>query len=215
MIQDCTAFVFDLDGTLVTSDLDFPAMKAAVVRLAVERGLPPEPLESLDILAAVDHACASLCCSEPFRAEAEEALAAFEIAGARRNRELGGSLETLHALRSRGCRIGIVTRNCRAAVAATLSRVPLPYDVLLTRSDVAHAKPHPEHLRRCLEALGADPGRSAMVGDHWMDVQAGRQAGMHTVGILGPHTSARFDQLPPDLVLSQPSDLLAYLPPCA
>jgi HAD superfamily hydrolase (TIGR01509 family) len=118
---------------------------------------------------------------------------------------------TLAALRGHGHQVGIVTRNCRVAVAEALRRVPLPHDALLTRNDVAHAKPHPEHLERMLEALRADPSDAVMVGDHWMDVQAGRRAGMLTVGILDAHGPERFEKMAPDLLLRSVSEISHHM----
>jgi HAD superfamily hydrolase (TIGR01549 family) len=212
MLEDCTAFIFDLDGTLVTTDLDFPSMKAAVVRLAGEFGFAPDELGPLDILGAVDSVCARLDgAGIDFRNRADAVLADWEVAGARRAREIDDAVATLAALRGHGHQVGIVTRNCRVAVAEALRRVPLPHDALLTRNDVAHAKPHPEHLERMLEALRADPSDAVMVVDHWMDVQAGRRAGMLTVGILDAHGPERFEKMAPDLLLRSVSEISHHM----
>jgi phosphoglycolate phosphatase len=140
-------FVFDLDGTLVQTDLDFPAMKAAVLALARDWGAGTEDLQRMDILGAIAHVCVRLeDRGAGFRSAAFERLGEWELAAAARCREIPGSTRLLSTLKERGRRIGIVTRNSRKASTIALSRVPLPYDVLLTRDDVERAKPEPEHL---------------------------------------------------------------------
>lgn len=44
-------------------------------------------------------------------------------------------------------------------------------------------KPHPEPVHRALEALGTPAGHSVFVGDSPHDVEAGRAAGVYTIGV--------------------------------
>ena len=81
-----------------------------------------------------------------------------------------------------------------------------------TRSEVARVKPHPDHLLCALERLSVEPTRAVMVGDHWMDVQAGRAAGMATVGILSAGRPADFfSREPPDLLIRELRELVAWI----
>jgi phosphoglycolate phosphatase len=125
---------------------------------------------------------------------------------------LAGASELLRDLRAMGVKVGIVTRNCRAAVEAILAREPLEYDILLTRDDVTRVKPDPEHLLVAMRALGASPERLLMVGDHPMDVQAGRAVGAWTIGILNDGRPADyFAEARPDAVLSSVAEIPAHL----
>jgi phosphoglycolate phosphatase len=118
----------------------------------------------------------------------------------------------LQWLREEGVRIGIVTRNCRAAVGRILERNALPHDVLLTRDDVELVKPDPEHLLAALRALEVEPHHTLMVGDHPMDVRAGRLAGTRTVAVLTGYSPVeRFAPESPDLIVDRVGDLGPYL----
>jgi phosphoglycolate phosphatase-like HAD superfamily hydrolase len=52
------------------------------------------------------------------------------------------------------------------------------------REDVTRRKPHPEVVLRCLDELELEPGEAVYVGDSQIDIEAGRAAGLRTVGVL-------------------------------
>jgi phosphoglycolate phosphatase len=115
----------------------------------------------------------------------------------------------LTELRDEGRRVGIVTRNCRRVSVGLIDRYRLPHDVLLTRDDVRLAKPNPEHLWETLRLLGSPAAQAAMVGDHWMDVQAGQAAGCAaTLGVLGGHGGDWFAPCPPTRTVTDLRDAL-------
>ena len=209
------AVLFDMDGTLVETDIDFPLMKREMVALGVKYGLRSSELEGLDILAVVDLTVARL--EEQSRAEdarrarqeAFEKLEQIELAPCQDARPVDGAIELLSALREAGIKIGIVTRNCRTGVGISSERTGVYADVLLTRDDVLNTKPHPDHLLQALDALGASPSQAMMVGDHWMDIQAGKAAGTRTVGFLRPDRQRDFfDKVQPDMVICDLGELL-------
>jgi phosphoglycolate phosphatase len=78
----------------------------------------------------------------------------------------------------------------------------MPYDALLAREDVTHVKPHESHLRSALQTIGVAPERAVMVGDHAIDMEAGRRLAVRTIGVLtGGSTEAELRQAGADLVL--------------
>lgn len=201
-LEGLRAVLFDLDGTLVETHIDFPAMTRATEDLSRAAGVAPSLTDGLDILAMVEAAARDV--SErggdgaAFRREAFAMLEAREVAGCARPVLLPGTRELLEALTARGVRVGVVTRNCRRVAAALLARFALPHHLLLTRDDVARTKPHPEHLWDALALLGVAPQESVMVGDHWMDIQAGVRAGCRaTLGVLGANAQEWFAPCPP------------------
>lgn len=207
------AVLFDMDGTLVETDIDFPLMKREMLALGERHGIPALELQGLDILAVVNAVVARLDPDEAARVrqEAFETLERIEFANIDAAHVIPGAAELLRALRDAGAKIGIVTRNCRNAVEVSLGGTGVVYDALLTRDDVRNAKPHPEHLLRALDALGARPDEALMIGDHWMDIQAGRAAGTRTIGFLRPdRPEGFFDVCPPDLVIADLRELLPY-----
>lgn len=212
------AVLFDLDGTLVTTHIDFTAMRAAVLAVVAAFGVPAEDLDGLDTLTTAKRA------TEIVRArDGEEAAGAF-VAGAERamiEAEMLGlegagpapfAAEVLGALAGKGVGVAIVTRNCRRATDAVMAMAGLACPIVLTRDDVVRYKPDPTHLLAALERLGAVPETAVMVGDHPMDIQAGRAAGTRTVGVLTPgRPDDYFDPEDPDLVVPDLRGLLPFV----
>jgi len=169
----------------------------------------------MDILATVEHTVGRLRRlsgdgqARCVRQEAYEKLESIELAHCEDAEPVSGAIELLDALRRSGMKVGIVTRNCRRAVVVSLEKAGITADVLLTRDDVPNTKPHPIHLLEALELLGVRAEEAVMVGDHLMDVQGGRAAGMRTVGFLTPgRPDDFFDPGPPDLVIRDLRELL-------
>ena len=207
--------LFDFDGTLVETALDFAAMRRRVLALAAKCGItPPEDLYILEMIAqAQRHLMARQPgIAQPFVRKAERILVDIEVQGVARAQPLFGVQETLTRLQEQGMKIGIVTRNCRLAVEQILARHALPHDLLLTRDDVVRVKPDPGHLLEALRMLESEPGQALMVGDHPMDILAGQRAGTRTAAITTTRTASGFAEVHPDWVIDQIPELLGILP---
>jgi phosphoglycolate phosphatase len=208
------AVLFDLDGTLIHTRIDFPEMKRVILALVADAGVDPDEYRSLDILAILSAAAGRLSDPQSFLERAEEALVRIEMAACDGACEAEGAAETLRWLLHREIRVGIVTRNSPQAVARVLRDIPLPHEVLLTRADTPRVKPDPLHLRLAAERLGVPPERALMVGDHVMDVLGGKAAGMRTLGVLTPERPPDFfQQAAPDGVIRTLPELRSWISP--
>lgn len=211
------AILFDLDGTLIEPVIDFAELKSRVLEVCTEAGVDASRWASQPALEIIAQAVAELEQDDADQARnlainADRAIIQIELEAAARVQPYPGVQRMLQALIDEGYRIGIVTRNCRAAVVRVLDRWPLPYQVLLTRDDVRHVKPDPRHLSAALEAMDAGDARVLMVGDHPMDIAAGRSIGAITALVRTVHISEEsIGQAAPDLVLDQIVDLMEHL----
>jgi len=208
------AMLFDLDGTLIETHIDFAAMMRSMQHLAREAGVSGSVTDGKDILSLVEAAAADVLGrggnGAALRREAFARLEEMEVVGCSHPDLLPGTRELLTELTRRGTKIGIVTRNCRLVSRQLLSQFDLPHDLLLSRDDVLRTKPNPEHLWEASTRLEVSPAQAGMVGDHWMDVQAGQKAGCAaTLGILGTHEADWFAPCPPTLLAR---DLSSALP---
>lgn len=204
-----SAVLFDLDGTLVETRIDFSGMKGAVLAQAEARGLDPEHLRDLDILAVVETAADRL--PEPerdsYRLEAWRMLERFELVEIEKAAPVKDAARSLERLRAARFRLGLITRNCRAAAVRMQALLPRVFDVCLTREDVSRCKPDPLHIKAALEVLHVEAESTVVVGDHRMDIQAGKAAGARTAGVLFAREPGYFDQYGPDAVFTSLQDL--------
>jgi len=152
--------VFDLDGTLVDSRLDFAAMRA-------ETGCPAGTglLEYIDQLE-----------SEHRRQAARAAIHRHEMAGAAAATWMPGAESLLKQLQRGNRPVGIFTRNSREAATRVIEALGIPCDALIAREDAA-AKPDPEGLVWFYRRWDLRPEELLMVGDYLYDLQAARHAG--------------------------------------
>lgn len=156
--------IFDLDGTVIDSGLDFD-------RIRRDMGLPAgQPiLEALDEMAG-----------GPQKDECLRILREHELAGARRATLMPGVVAFLEELGHRRLRSGILTRNSREATDLALARLGLRFHTILTREEVP-PKPDPAGLLRICEEWAVDVDEVLFVGDFLFDLETGRNAGVKTV----------------------------------
>ena len=189
--------VFDLDGTLVDSRLDFAAMRR-------EMELPPD-MPILEGLARLDAGHAERC---------QAILRRHELAGAERAELLPGAAELLGVLQARQIRRAIATRNSRSITAATLSKVGVDFELVFTRDD-GPVKPDPWSVKEAARLWGLSPLEIVVVGDFRFDVECGRAAGSRTVLLTHPHDPQEYPNTEQaDLVLGSLADhsrLLAWI----
>lgn len=211
------AVVFDFDGTLAKLNIDFSAMRQDVLALLSRYGVSPDGLRDLfvlEMIAAGEDRVSRLRPGEgpEFSKHAHERIAEIEVRAARQGSLFDGVTDMLHELRARNIRTGVATRNCLAAVETLFPRIDDHMDAVITRERTPFVKPHPEHLIRMLKQLAVPPDRAAMVGDHPMDIQAGRDAGLRTVGVLTGYSQAEaLHRAGADFILDGALDILDIL----
>lgn len=152
--------IFDLDGTLVDSRLDFSRIRRTL-------NCPP----GLGVLEYV----------ETLRGEAREqamqAVLDFEREGAEQATWMPGAREYLDWLAARQMPVAILTRNAREIAALTVQRLGIPVSLVLAREDCP-PKPAPDGLLHIARQWQCPPPQCAYVGDYLYDLQAARHAGM-------------------------------------
>lgn len=160
--------IFDLDNTLVDSDLDFAAIKAEIGS--------SEPI--LEYRAK---------CGAEERRRVDAILSRHEERAARSCPMSAGAEELLQFLAAKGVKTALLTRNSSASVKTVLGRHGMKFDCVVSRDDAMEPKPSPEPVLHICAKLGVAPGEALMVGDFLYDVQCGQDAGARTMLVHGPH----------------------------
>ena len=196
--------LFDLDGTLVETHIDFAEMRRGV-RDIVMRYIKEENgiREDMDILQTIVSASNFLemqgehNMAVSLKKEADGFMEQMENSQCANPTIIPLARELLMELKSRRVNVCVVTRNNRNMALRLMAQCNLQYDLLLAREDIPHPKPHPDHLLRGIHLSGGDPSSSCMVGDHWMDISAGKKAGIPTVGLLKGRPKSYFQSEAP------------------
>lgn len=202
------AVLFDLDGTLVETNIDFPFMKQQITSIAVDAGINLNELTNLDILQIVER---SKCLIESTSGIKEaltleskmlKILEDIEVKHAQNTQKIPFANEIINLLKNNNIKTGIVTRNCKAASKLSLDITGIDIDVLVSREDCKNHKPHPDQVLLALKMLNAKAHNSIMIGDYLYDIMGGKAAGMKTIGFLRENRPENFfDELSPDLVV--------------
>jgi HAD superfamily hydrolase (TIGR01509 family) len=189
------AVIFDLDGTLADSPLDFDAIRDEI---GLRPGIPI--LEQLADATPAARARAELI----MRRHERDAIAVAKLTD--------GCAELLGHLGDLAIPIGILTRNIREVVDTFSRNHGFSFQAIHTRED-GPPKPSPDGVLALCQRLGVSPPETLTVGDYKFDVLAGRRAGCRTV-LFAPELPAPEDlaDWAPDLVVRSLRELLPMFP---
>jgi HAD superfamily hydrolase (TIGR01549 family) len=212
-----TAFLFDLDGTLVDSvyqhvlawreALEAGGMHLAVWRIHRQIGMSGGLFVNA-LLRETGHTVSK-----------EEAVRLAELHGetfkryASQVRPLPGATELLSYLTEKRVPWAIATSGQHKSASLSLGLLGISKDVpIITRDLVRHAKPDPDLFLVAAEKLGVDIGDSVVVGDSIWDMLAARRARALGVGLLsGGYGREELERAGAYRVYNDPADLLQHL----
>jgi HAD superfamily hydrolase (TIGR01509 family) len=167
----CCYWVFDLDGTLTVPAHDFEGIRREL-RLPTERPILEEIAQLPEAIAV----------------QAMEQLDQIEYEVARKAVPQPGAGHVVRELRSRNCKVGVFSRNSARSVGETLKQCGLEklfqVDHIMARES-CEPKPDPKGIHMLLSRWQGRVRQAVMVGDYLYDMQAGREAGVVTVGFNG------------------------------
>jgi HAD superfamily hydrolase (TIGR01509 family) len=128
-------------------------------------------------------------------------------------RLLPGARELLRRLIELDCPWAIATSGRLESAAPTIAMLEVPKEVpVVTRDQVAHAKPNPDLFIEAARRLGVDAMEAVVVGDSVWDLLAARRARMLGVGLLsGGYGPDELERAGAYRVYEDPADLLRHL----
>jgi phosphoglycolate phosphatase len=210
--------LFDLDGTLLDTA---PDLAEALNAVLVENGKPALPYEI--IRPVVSHGGIALiklgfglepsnAAFEPLR---NRLLEQYRENISRLTRPFPGITDLLAVLENRGIGWGVVTNKPGWLTDPLLKDLGL-YDravAVVSGDTLDECKPHPAPMLHACELAGSEPGRCVYVGDARRDIEAGVNAGMHTlVALFGYlHEDDEPQTWHADDMIETPMELLSWL----
>ena len=212
-------FAFDLDGTLLDTAPDF--LKAVNV---LRKRYDIEEADFNEIRSRVSQGAASLASYalnsegkslEQIEFHRQELLNIYEECCLDETVLFDGIAEVLSKLNNKQIKWGIMTNKPRrfaeGIVQSKLSAFHTPF--LICPDDVNARKPDPKGLFRAIEITGISASKSIYIGDHQIDIIAGRKAGM-TTGAAGYGYIPLNDHVNnwgADYIFNQPRDILDFI----
>jgi HAD superfamily hydrolase (TIGR01509 family) len=216
-VSGVPAFVFDLDGTLVDSVYEHvlawrEALERAGVQLSVWRihrriGMSGGLLIDA-LLRETGRAVTEKQADEMRRFHAE---AFARLSGG--VRPLPGARALLGHLTELEVPWAIATSGRMESARPTLALLDVPPSVpIITRDDVAHAKPDPDLMLAAIARLGVPVTDAIVVGDSVWDLLAARRARALGVGLMsGGYGLDELERAGAYRVYQDPADLLEHL----
>ena len=207
---------FDMDGTLLSTVVDYKGLYNSDRTVLERHGIPfsevfgedPEPrrlrapirqwLEAHgrgDEFEAIDREIDSVCLS-------------YEIQYIDRAKSFPRSLECLECIRSKGLKVGVLTKGGRAYAEEALGRFGMLdiLDALVARDYTVYdeAKPSPRATENFAKELGVEPDEIIYLGDTVSDYRSSSGAGATFIGVCSGAMSAEdWDSMSPGMFTVQ------------
>ncbi|GAB4350952.1 MAG: hypothetical protein Kow0099_34780 [Candidatus Abyssubacteria bacterium] len=190
LLQDLEACVFDMDGTIIDSDYDWQAIRAA---------LGVNGLSILDDLHNLKGEEKEMKWAKLHQIEQDATLRAHVKPNAS---------DLLSLLAEKGIKTALVTNNSAQNVSYLLEKFGLTFDTIVTR-DSGLYKPSGAPIAEAVRRLDASLERTLCIGDSAYDIMACRDSGCRWACILFD-TTARVSPLA-DLDFPDIQGLIRYL----
>lgn len=211
-MSDLRLVIFDVDGTLVDSQSHIAAaMEAAFAG----EGLPVPPHDEvlgvvgLSLPVAIAQLAPDLPPAQAARMQDTYREAFFSLrVGNGASPLFPGTVAALEVLAAvEDTLLGIATGKSKRGLDHILEAHGLArHFVTLQVADYHPSKPHPAMVQAALDETGVAPQHAVMIGDTEYDIEMGRAAGVHTLGVRwGYHPAARLASA--DALVSSFADL--------
>ena len=191
------ALIFDLDNTLLMSNIDFSAVRQQLIDMLQAAGAADRPRDALLHLSLSELVDVGARATPLLAAPMWEAIRRAELRGLEGAMPAEGAEAVLHALQAHGYHLALLTNNAREGLLGRLEALGLTphFEIVATRDDVPALKPAAGGIQYVLARLPA-VRRAYMVGDAWIDAQAARDAGIRFIGIGDKRASIESRRIP-------------------
>lgn len=159
------AVIFDLDGVIVKSGLDFKLIGKEIFGSELDEPV----LEQIEQLKDPEE-----------KKRAMRILENHETKAALTSELNSGITALLRLLSQKKIKRAIVTRNSKKSVKIILKRFKLNFDAIITRKE-APPKPAAESVLLACEKMGVQRKEVILIGDYEFDMLAGKRAGVTTI----------------------------------
>ena len=191
--RSITAVIFDLDGTLIKSNIDFVKMKNMIIAYFRSLGVDSEDFSSSRPTFEIVQKGIELLrkkLSEEIVSKARrhinEIMTDVEMEQVDSVSVIPGVSDTMRWLKEKGIKIGILTRSCREYALKSLNTTGLSklVDFVAARDDINRPKPDPYQVIMLTQKLNVKLEETLMVGDHPLDALCAKNSNVRFIGVL-------------------------------
>ena len=185
------AVVFDLDGTLVESKIDYEKMGEQIKELLGRKGMK-EHIEDRRKAYQVIRGGAQTLLEfglprenlESTLIELDYVMNTIELEALPTMTLKPNALDTIETLHGIGFKLGICTRSHREYADRTLEMYGLDkyFHAVVARDDTPHPKPDARQLLVTIDQVGANPEDTLYIGDTTTDLTTAKNADVDFVG---------------------------------
>jgi phosphoglycolate phosphatase len=206
--------IFDLDGTLVDSKKD---LTASVNYIRTQFGLPLLTEEEIarfignGALMLIRRALGPKATEPNIQAGLQMFLSYYRAHMLDSTVLYPGVLETLNRLAH--CKLAVLTNKPVHFSCAMLDGLGVYklFAAVYGGNSFDHKKPDPVGVYQILSDTKGHRERTWMIGDSAVDVLTGRNAGVRTCGVTYGYATSTFQDVPPDFLIDNFSDLEALI----
>jgi phosphoglycolate phosphatase len=217
-MADFDVVFFDLDGTLVDTA---PDLAYALNQVLEEQGKHPLPYQTIRPVAS--HGSAGLLGlgfdhapdSDAFKALQQRFVEIYQDNLTRQSGLFDGMASIIDHLDEIGKKWGVITNKPAFLTEPLMQALSLSSRAacIVSGDTTANSKPHPEPMLHACKLTAAEPARCLYIGDAERDIEAGRNANMHTIvacyGYIGDDDEPENWQA--DAMIQHPEELQQWL----
>ncbi|MHA1309281.1 MAG: HAD family hydrolase [Candidatus Helarchaeota archaeon] len=218
VLSNIKVIIFDLEGTILEMDADWEKMRKKISDYFLENF--NIKLEFKPILLKIDEALELLSKKRPInelKQIKEHALNIIEethINAAKNSTLFDGIKDLLKKLKKLGYQLVVFTRSGKKSTKILLEKNGLNkfFKIVITREDTEHSKPSSEGIIKIMNFNNFNPDKYLIIGDHPYDIISGKNANIHTLGVLsGIASKDDLIKVRPEFILNNIVELLDYL----
>ncbi len=202
-------FLFDIDGTLLdTREFILQATEHTLKEHGYET---PERSVISSYVGLPFQEFYFLLTGEKDNQHLQEFHRSFQFKNLALTNPYPNTLRVLTQLKKDKYKIGAVSsRSNTKSLTLSLEHAGLLnfFDVIVSAEDTENIKPHPDPILYALKHLNSESSSTVMIGDSYVDVASGKNAGTKTVRVLTGFHMNNLNNPKPDFIIDDIGDLL-------
>jgi len=221
-VDTLKGIVFDLDGTLIHTTINFTTMKERMIGVLEAMGIP-EGLFTPKQTTVVIIASAEEILRKEKRPQEEidemhkalgEIMNTGELEAIPDISEVKGVQGALKELKSAGYKLAVLTRSHHAYAVEALKKIGALdlFDLILGRGETPKPKPYPEALEHTAMLMGVKMSEIVFVGDNHIDASSAENARIPFIGVKsGRRGDLSWNNRFPEILLESVTSIPGYL----